>query len=406
MSIARYGEFVSQITDSSSPLGSSWRSPLHDRHVGLGAKLTDFGGWWMPIEYPAGAGSGRPGGVMREHAAVRERVGLFDVSHLGKATVVGPGAAAYVNRCFTNDLARIDPGQAQYTTCCNDQGGVVDDLIQYLISQDEVFLIPNAANTAEVVRRLADHAPVGVEVRDAHQAYAVLAVQGPASVDVLASLGIPADLAYMSFVRTERCAAGHEPIPMTVCRTGYTGEVGFELIPPWERAGELWDVLMAAVIEHGGLPCGLGSRDTLRTEMGYALHGHELSTSITPVQAKLGWAVGWEKPAFWGKEALVAEKAAGPTRAAWGLLAEGKGVPRAGCSVLAEDESSVRVVGELTSGTFSPTLKRGIALALLDTAAGLKAGDRVRIDVRGRSLPATVTKPPFVDVGVRGSARR
>lgn len=370
--------------------------------MGLGAKLADFGGWSMPIEYPGGAGPDRPGGVMREHAAVRERVGLFDVSHLGKATVAGPGAAAYVNRCFTNDLGKIAPGQAQYTTCCNDQGGVVDDLIQYLVGDDEVFLIPNAANTAEVVRLLAARAPEGVEVRDAHREFAVLALQGPASVEVLTSLGIPTDLEYMSFLRTEVAAGGGEPIPMTVCRTGYTGEVGFELVPPWDRGGELWDVLLAAVLEHGGLPCGLGSRDTLRTEMGYALHGHELSPSITPVQAKLGWAVGWKKPEFWGRDALVAEKAAGPARSSWGLLVDGKGIPRAGCAVLAADEGSTESIGEVTSGTFSPNLKQGIALALLDTAAGLTAGDRVRIDVRGRSLPATLTKPPFVEVGVRG----
>lgn len=393
---------VSDTTDPTAAPSPDRRSPLHERHQRLDARIADFGGWRMPIEYPAGAGPDRPGGVVREHAAVRERVGLFDVSHLGKATVTGPGAAAYVNRCLTNDLGRIGPGQAQYTMCCTAEGGVVDDLIQYLLAEDQVFLIPNAANTAEVVRRLAEQAPAGIEVRDAHREYGILALQGPACVEVLRSLGIPSDHAYMSFVRTRYDDGSGDPIPLTVCRTGYTGELGFELLPPWERTGELWDVLLAAVLERGGLPCGLGARDTLRTEMGYPLHGHELRTSITPVQAKLGWAVGWQKPQFWGREALLAERAAGPRRSAWGLRVEGRGIPRAGCAVLAAQESSTDPIGEVTSGTFSPTLRRGIALALLDTAAGLQVGDRVRIDVRGRGLPATVTKPPFVQVGVRG----
>lgn len=380
------------------------RSPLHGRHLALGAKLGDFGGWLMPIEYVSGGSGGRRcGGVVAEHAAVRERVGLFDVSHLGKATVSGPGAAAYVNRSLTNDLAKIGPGQAQYTLCCTTQGGVVDDLIAYLVGDDEVFLIPNAANTAEVVRALAEQAPAGIQVRDAHREYGVLAVQGPAAAQVLAGLGISTQQDYMSFAQTElelRPEHGGGPIPMTACRTGYTGELGFELVPPWARVGELWDALLAAVLEHGGLPCGLGARDTLRTEMGYPLHGHELSTSITPVQAKLGWAVGWKKPQFWGRDALLAEKVAGPSRSAWGLLVEGKGIPRPGCPVFADTTASA--IGEVTSGTFSPSLRQGVALALLDTDPGLTAGDHVSIEVRGRLLPATVTKPPFIQTGVRG----
>jgi len=183
--------------------------------------------------------------------------------------------------------------------------------------------------------------------------------------------------------------------PVIVCRTGYTGERGYELVPAWEVAGELWDALMTAVEPFGGLPCGLGSRDTLRTEMGYALHGNELSPTITPVQARVGWAVGWKKDTFWGKDALVAEKAAGPSRVAWGLLATGRGIPRAHCEVKREGE----VVGEVTSGTFSPTLKNGIALALL--APDIAEGDEVVIDVRGREVPARVVKPPFVEVDVR-----
>jgi aminomethyltransferase len=358
-------------------------SPLHDRHVALGAKMADFGGWEMPIEYPGG-------GVVREHTAVRTSVGIFDVSHLGKARVSGPGARDFVNRCLANDLGRITEGKAQYTLCCTESGGVVDDLIAYLRSDEDVFLIPNAANTAEVVRMLAAAAPEGITVEDLHESYGVIAVQGTKSDEVLQALGLPAGHEYMSFVETDW--HGH---PVIVCRTGYTGERGYELVPAWEVAGELWDALAEAVAPFGGLPCGLGARDTLRTEMGYALHGNELSVDITPVQARVGWAVGWKKDEFWGRDALVAEKEAGPKRVAWGLLATGRGIPRAHCEVKRGDE----VVGEVTSGTFSPTLKNGIALALL--SPDVAAGDEVVIDVRGREVPATVVRPPFVEVDVR-----
>ena len=359
-------------------------SPLHERHVALGAKMADFGGWEMPIEYPGG-------GVVREHTAVRERVGLFDVSHLGKASVTGAGAAAFVNACLTNDLGRISAGQAQYTMCCDENGGVVDDLIAYLRSDDDVFLIPNAANTAEVVRRLRAAAPEGVEVTDLHQQYGVLAVQGPRSDEVLQALGLPTGHDYMSFVE-----ADWQGRPVIVCRTGYTGERGYELVPRWEDTPALWDALTEAAAAYDGLPCGLGARDTLRTEMGYPLHGNDLSLDITPVQARAGWAVGWKKDGFWGQEALAAEKAGGARRTSWGLLATGRGIPRAHCQV---KDAHGEVVGEVTSGTFSPTLKQGIALALLAPGAGV--GDEVVIDVRGREVAATVVKPPFVQVQTR-----
>ena len=360
-------------------------SPLHDRHLALGAKMADFGGWEMPIEYPGG-------GVVREHAAVRSSVGVFDVSHLGKARVSGSGARDFVNACLANDLGRIHEGKAQYTLCCNESGGVVDDLIAYLRSDEDVFLIPNAANTAEVCRLLDAAAPEGITVENLHDRYGVIAVQGTHSDEVLDSLGLPTGHDYMSFAETQW--NGH---PVIVCRTGYTGERGYELVPAWEVTAELWDALMKAAEPFGGLPCGLGARDTLRTEMGYALHGNELSPTITPVQARVGWAVGWKKDAFWGKDALVAEKAAGPERVSWGLLATGRGIPRAHCEVKRDG----RAVGEVTSGTFSPTLRNGIALALL--APDVAEGDEVVIDVRGREVPARVVKPPFVEVGVRES---
>jgi aminomethyltransferase len=357
---------------------------LYDRHLALGAKLAEFGGWEMPIEYGAG-------GVLKEHAAVREAVGLFDVSHLGKATVRGPGARAFVNACLSNDLGRIQPGKAQYTLCCGESGGVVDDLIAYLVGDDEVFLVPNAANTAEVVRRLEVAAPEGITVAGQHRNFGVLAVQGPRSADVLTHLELPADQPYMAYV--DASFAGR---PVRICRTGYTGEHGYELIPSWQDAPALWDALLDGVRTLGGLPAGLGARDTLRTEMGYPLHGQDLSLSISPVQARIGWAVGWSKDAFWGRQALLAEKAAGPARTLWGLEALDRGIPRPHMAVLSRDGARL---GEVTSGTFSPTLRKGIGLALL--RAGAAEGDEVVVDVRGRRTPARVVKPPFVESHVR-----
>jgi aminomethyltransferase len=350
--------------------------------------MADFSGWSMPIEYAGG-------GVLAEHTAVRTAVGLFDVSHLGTVTVRGQDAAGFLDRCLTNDLGRIAPGQAQYTLCCvpdgeERAGGVVDDLIVYLHGADHVLLVPNAANAAEVLRRLDAEAPASVTIEDRHADVAVLAVQGPRSPQVLEAAGLPAELPYMSFT----LGTGE----VTVCRTGYTGEHGYELLVGVDGAGELWDRLLAAGEAAGIRPCGLGARDTLRTEMGYPLHGHELSPDVTPNQARAGWAVGWRKPRFWGRQALTSEKEAGPRRLLWGLRATGRGIPRPGMAVMGGDGARL---GEVTSGTFSPTLRTGIALALLDTAAGVGEGEAVDVDVRGRPQPAVVVTPPFVPSHVR-----
>lgn len=373
------------MTASSDPAPPLLRSPLHDRHVALGAKMADFGGWEMPIEYPGG-------GVLKEHAAVREGVGLFDVSHLGKGVVRGPGAAEFVNATLTNDLSRIGPGKAQYTMCCDEAtGGVVDDLIAYLRTDDEVFLVPNAANTAEVLRRLALAAPVGVDVVNQHDGFGVLAVQGPRSVEVLDRLGLPTDHEYMSFA-----TAQWQGEPVIVCRSGYTGEHGFELLPRWDATPAFWDALLAAGSAAGIRPAGLGARDTLRTEMGYPLHGHDLSLHISPVQARAGWAVGWDKPRFWGKEALLREKERGAARLLWGLVALDRGIPRPQMTVTT---TAGEPLGEVTSGTFSPTLRQGIGLALL--RRGVAEGDALRIDVRGRPAGVRVVRPPFVSASPR-----
>ncbi len=360
------------------------RSPLHDRHVALGAKLAEFGGWEMPLEYPTG--------VLREHAAVRERVGIFDVSHLGKLQVTGPGALEALNACLSNDLRRIGPGQAQYTLACDEtSGGVVDDLIAYVRSDDDLLLVPNAANTEEVRRRLVAALPAEVEVRDQHRSHVVLAVQGPDSDAVLEGVGLPVGHPYMGFATAS--FEGHE---VTVCRTGYTGERGYELVADAEVGPALWDALLAAGEPHGVVPCGLGARDTLRTEMGYPLHGQDIGLDVTPVQARLGWSVGWDKPAFWGREVLRAERERGADVTLRGLVAQGRGIARPQMSVKLTRDLPV---GHVTSGTFSPTLRKGVALALVNSQVQL--GAEVLVDVRGRAETFLVTKPPFVETDVR-----
>ncbi len=342
----------------------------------------------MPLEYAGG-------GVVAEHTAVRTGVGVFDVSHLGKAMVVGPGAADLVNATLSNDLGRIGPGQAQYTLCCDDAtGGIVDDLIAYYRDDEHVLLVPNAANTAEVVRRLQAAAPDGIEVVDHHRDYAVLAVQGPKSDETLEAVGLPAGHDYMSFVEAE--SPGADGVGVVVCRTGYTGERGYELIVAADAAQPLWDALLEAGEPFGIRPCGLGARDTLRTEMGYPLHGQDISLDVTPNQARLGWAVGWSKESFWGKDTLVAEKEEGPRRRLVGLVSTGRAIPRPHMSVSLTPDV---LLGEITSGTFSPTLKKGIALALLSTVVNPEA--QVGVDVRGRRELFQITKVPFVDTSVR-----
>ena len=365
------------------------RSPLHDRHVALGAKFAAFGGWSMPLEYPSG--------VVKEHTAVRESVGVFDVSHLGKVLVTGPGAAAYVNATLSNDLGKIEPGKAQYTLCCDDTtGGIVDDLIAYYHRDDHVLLIPNAANSAEVCRRLAATAPEGVRVLDHHTKYAVIAVQGTQSDETLDKVGLPTGHDYMSFVEAELPTDQLSDVGVVVCRTGYTGERGYELVVANDAAPAVWDALMAAGADFGILACGLGSRDTLRTEMGHPLHAQDISLDVTPNQAGLGWAVGWKKDTFWGRDALVAEKEAGPARRLRGLVATGRGIPRPGMSVnLLPDVP----LCEITSGTFSPTLKKGIGLALVPSFVDPDA--ELGVNIRSRREIFQLTKPPFVDTSVR-----
>ncbi|CAB4562373.1 MAG: glycine cleavage system aminomethyltransferase GcvT [Actinobacteria bacterium] len=359
-------------------------SPLNEKHLALKAKMSDFGGWMMPIEYPGF-------GVLVEHLAVRERVGMFDVSHLGKASVVGSGAIDFLNSILTNDLRKIGNGAAQYTLLCDENGGVIDDLIAYRMSEDDFFLIPNASNTTEVVRVLHNKAPMGITIKNLHKDYAVIALQGPLAPKVLEKLGVVIEIEYMAF--SKKLIGQAEVI---VCRTGYTGELGFEIIPKVGDASLVWDCLADAMKEFDGVICGLGARDTLRTEMGYPLHGHELSLQISPLEANASWAVGWSKDEFSGSKFLKNQKEIGAEYRSVALRSLDKNIPRAGMDV---KNSNGQIVGQVTSGTYSPSLKHGIALARVKTSVLI--GEKLVVDVRGREASVEVVKLPFATSKVR-----
>ena len=346
--------------------------------------MADFGGWLMPIEYP-------DSGVLAEHAAVRERVGLFDVSHLGKAKVSGAGSLDFLNSQFTNDLHRISDGKAQYTLFRTESGGVIDDLIVYRNSETDFFLIQNAANTSAVVAARIQAAPPTISITNIHHDYGVLALQGPQSQAVLTALGVNPEMDYMAFSHVQ--IAGCDVI---LCRTGYTGEHGYELVPHTSDCEKVWDALVLAMAPFDGLVCGLGARDTLRTEMGYPLHGHELTLDITPVQASASWAIGWKKDGFAGHQALRAQRESKNFRSLKALVLTDRGIPRAGMKVLSADGAEIGIV---TSGTFSPTLKNGIALALIEP--NYVVGSEVFIEIRNRTSAAKVSELPLVPSHVR-----
>ncbi len=353
-------------------------SPLDAEHRALGAKLVEFGGWEMPIQYA---------GVLEEHRACRTDAVAFDVSHLGTLAVSGAGAHAMLQRALTNDLDRIGPGRAQYTHLLDPiDAHVEDDIIVWWVDEAEYLVMPNASNTARIVAALESEA--GAEpttVADVTAERAVIAVQGPRARERVRSV-LPAGADVARFTVARVTWNGTDCV---VAGTGYTGEDGIEVHVPAAAAPELWRAILAA----GVTPAGLGARDTLRLEAGLPLHGHELGEGITPLQAGLGWVVRWDKGDFRGRAALESERARGPARRLRGLLVDGRRPPRAGYPVLVDGTT----VGEVTSGNFSPTLGQAIALAFLPP--DVADGARVQIDVRGSLVDATVTRPPFVTSG-------
>lgn len=350
---------------------------LHDRHVKLGALMSPFAGYDMPIQYK---------GITEEHNAVRHEVGVFDVSHMGEVRVKGPEAEKYVNHIFVNDVTGAPDGQIFYGMMCYDNGGTVDDLLVYKVSDTEFFLVINAANIDKDVAWIKEHADgFDVTVEDESPIYGEVAVQGPKAeeaVEKLLGLSI-SDLKFYTFKTIET-----EGEIIIVSRTGYTGEDGFEIYGSHAYTQRVWDKLMAGGVE----PCGLGCRDTLRFEVGLPLYGDELSADITPLEASLSMFVKLDKPEFIGKEALAAQKAEGVKRRIVGLELDGNAIPRHGYPV----EVDGQVVGEVTTGYRSISTGKSVAMAMIQKSYD-KLGTRVEVRIRKKTFPATVVKKRFYD---------
>jgi aminomethyltransferase len=349
------------------------RTPLFERHLAAGAKLVPFAGWEMPVQYPTG--------IRAEHMAVREGCGVFDVSHMGEIEAIGPDAAALLQRLLSNDIARIQPGGAQYSVLCREDGGVLDDLFTYCLNAQRYLTVTNAANHSADLAWFRAHADgLDVELRDCIDTYAMLAVQGPrarALVGALAEEELPPRM---------RVAAGAVAgAPMLICGTGYTGEDGVELLLAPPDAPAVWDALVRA----GAIPCGLAARDTLRLEVCFHLYGNDLSTARNPIEAGLGWCCK-EATGFIGADAVAAVRAAGPREQLIAFVLDGPGIARPG--------NTIAGGGIITSGTLSPCLQRGIGLAYVPAAhAGL--GTHLEIDVRGKMRPAVVMDKPLYKRG-------
>ncbi|MCA9790541.1 MAG: glycine cleavage system aminomethyltransferase GcvT [Candidatus Eremiobacteraeota bacterium] len=358
------------------------KTALSEVHRAAGAKMVDFAGWDMPVQYT---------GVKEEHEHVRSQAGLFDLSHMGEIEVVGEKAFETVQGLVTNDLHRIEAGQCLYTCMVNQAGRVLDDMLIYRFEQ-KFWLVVNASNREKIWKWMNEQVKTdGVVMTDLSARTSLVAVQGPRAQEALAPL-VDFDLDGLGYYRFVECQLAGQPVLLS--RTGYTGEDGFEIYLEWDRAVELWNLLRDR--NDFLAPIGLGARDTLRLESGYALYGHELSEEITPYDAGLAWVVRLDQP-FIGRDSLAAQKEAGLTHTVVGLEMEGKAIPREGYQVFHQD----RQVGRVTSGTFSPSLKKGIGLALVELEARAP-GTALEIDIRGRRNQATVVRPPFV----RGSVRR
>lgn len=356
------------------------RTPLFPIYQEYGAKTIDFGGWELPVQFS---------GIMAEHEAVRKRAGLFDVSHMGEVAVTGPDAVNFLQKMVTNDLSRLAIGQAQYTAMCYPDGGTVDDFLVYRRGEADFLLVVNAANTEKDLEWLHQHVEGDVEIRDLSPQTAQLAVQGPLSERILQRL-TEENLAEIKFFRfrDEVDLAG---IKVLISRTGYTGEDGFEIYFEAAHAIPLWEKIMDAGQEDGLLPCGLGARDTLRFEAGLLLYGNDLGPDITPIEAGIGFAVKVNKEVpFIGQDVLAEQVEKGAPRKLVGIEMVGRGIPRHGYPVYAGDVE----IGQVTSGTQSPTLKKNIGLALLDRQYA-QLGQQVEVEIRKKRIPAKVIPTPF-----------
>lgn len=363
------------------------RTSLYETHVKCGARIIDFGGWEMPVQY---------GGIISEHEHVREKAGLFDVSHMGELLVEGEAAAGYLQNLITNDISKAKPGRAVYSPMCYPDGGVVDDLLVYKLSDTSFFVVVNAANTDKDEAWLREHLAPGVTLKNASAEFAQLAVQGPKAQQIVQRLTKTpleeirfyhfAGGAGLSSAKTgdvEFCG-----LPAIISRTGYTGEDGFEVYFDPAKAPEVWNKILDAGKDEDIVPAGLGARDTLRFEAALPLYGHELSESISPLEAGLGRFVKLNKESFIGREALLKQNESGPARRLAGIEVTGRGVARAGCELTAGGKT----IGVVTTGSYAPSLKKNLGLALVDTSF---AGGELEVVIRGKAVTAKETALPF-----------
>jgi aminomethyltransferase len=359
------------------------KTPLYDRHVALGARIIDFGGWAMPVQYSS---------IIEEHKAVRSAVGLFDVSHMGEVEFVGPGALAAVERLVSNDVRKLVDGQARYTVVCYPDGGIVDDCIVYRERQDRIVIVVNAANAEKDVAWFKEHVKdsPGCTMRDISPEIALIAVQGPRAVELVDRL---APEAGFSATKSFHFKAGTmQGVPVWAARTGYTGEDGFELFCPAESAARIWDALLQAGQDLGVKPCGLGARDTLRLEACLSLYGNDIDQTTSPYEAGLGWVVKLDHD-FIGRTALEAQKAKGLSRKLAAFVMEGRGTARHGYAIYTAEEGG-EPVGTVTSGSLGPWVNKNIGLGYVPLELA-EPGRRLLIDCRGKRIAAQVVKPPF-----------
>ncbi|WP_179107349.1 glycine cleavage system aminomethyltransferase GcvT [Sediminibacillus massiliensis] len=359
------------------------RTPLFPQYEKQGAKTTDFGGWELPVQFS---------GIKKEHEATRTAAGLFDVSHMGEIMVEGDNSKSFLQKMLTNDVEKLTPKKAQYTLMCYENGGTVDDLIIYMLNTDKYLLVVNAANTKKDYDWLLQHKPADVAIKDQSKDYVQLAIQGPKAEYILQKI-TDTDLARIGFFRFESPVKfdAVEEAEAIVSRTGYTGEDGFEIYIPANFGSRLWEEIMKAGQAEGLQPVGLGARDTLRFEANLALYGQELTAEISPIEAGLGFAVKTDKEAdFIGKEALRLQKQEGTKRKLVGIEMIDKGIPRHGYEIFSGEE----LIGFVTTGTHSPTLKKNVGLALLKTSY-TKRNQEVEVKVRNKQLKAKVVDIPF-----------
>lgn len=364
------------------------RTPLYQIHLGLGARMVSFAGWEMPVQYR---------GIVEEHLAVRQKAGIFDVSHMGEIRVKGSRALELLQYLTTNDVSRLKVGQSQYSTVLNEQGGIKDDLIVGRLGEEEYFIVPNAANAEKIYAWFKAHAIPQAEILEESQLWGEIALQGPLSQEILQRL-VPFDCNDLPYFHLRESQI--EGVPVIISRTGYTGEDGFEIFSPWEKTPIVWEALTEKGKDIPLEPCGLGARNTLRLEMRYALHGNDIDETTNPLEAGLGWVVKLQKGDFIGREVLLKVKSEGLRRKLVGFELLEQGVPREHYKVLKDGEE----VGVVTSGAYSPSLKKGIGLAYVKVDYQ-QPGTQLDIQIRDKLFRAQVVETPFWKNGTVGKIR-